>query len=143
MDIQSNIATIHCGASQNRGDGARISGAAKDTDTERKVTEVEKIDFQNMTVGQYIDTLNYLRRSGQITDDEALDIYITCIPPTTPCATQEEHLAMPMRISYERLRSEMVELAASGKFEERDRHQRVLDLLMRLDGSPRSVYATA
>lgn len=141
MDIQPNIAKTARLASQDHGHDARTLPSMKNT--ERKVCAVERIDFQNMTVGQYIDTLNYLCRSGQITDDEALDIYIACIPPTTPCATQEEHLAMPMKISYERLRAEMVELASSGKFEERDRHQRVLDLLMRLDGRRLGVYATA
>lgn len=102
-----------------------------------------RIDFQSMTVGEYIDTLNYLCQSGQITHEDALDIYITCIPPTTPCATNAEHLSLPMHISYDRMRDEMAELTSGGRLEERDRHQRVLDLLIRLDGETRGINITA
>lgn len=107
------------------------------------VGATSRIDFESMTAGEYIDTLNYLCQSGQITHEEALDIYVTCIPPTTPSDTEAEHLRMPMRISYDRLRDEIVELTSGGRFENRDRHQRVLDLLIRLDGTPRGVDTTA
>lgn len=50
---------------------------------------------------------------------------------------------MLMRISYERLRGEVVELASAGRLEDRDRHQRVLDLLIRLDGTSRGVDTIA
>ncbi|WP_413624326.1 hypothetical protein [Luteibacter sp. Lutesp34] len=96
-----------------------------------------------MTVGEYIDTLNHLCESGQITHEEALDIYITCIPPTAPCATNAEHLSLPMCISYDRMRDEIAELTSGGRLEERDRHQRVLDLLTRMDGKAHGIDTRA
>ncbi|NID05181.1 hypothetical protein HBF26_09805 [Luteibacter jiangsuensis] len=136
MDIQANrtvTVRVPPGTAKNPPAATLVSVA------EPKVDAAPKIDFQHMTVGEYIDTLNHLCQSGQITHEEALDIYITCIPPTAPCATNAEHLRLPMRISYDRMRDEIAELASGGRLEERDRHQRVLDLLVRLDGTPRGI----
>jgi len=110
---------------------------------EPKFVTAPKIDFQSMTVGEFIEVLNYLCQSGEITHEEALDIYITCIPPTAPCATHAEHLSLPMRISYDRMRDEIAELASGGRLQEQERHQRVLDLLIHLDDKTRGIDTTA
>ncbi|WP_369930929.1 hypothetical protein [Xanthomonas sp. NCPPB 2632] len=94
---------------------------------------VKKLDFQKMTVGEFYDTLSVLIKSGKISADEATDLSLT-FPGPIGIGSYEETRAMPARISYDWLKEVIAFTRPVGRIEEADRHQRVLDIMMGLDG---------
>ena len=94
---------------------------------------IRRIDFQKMTVGEFQDTLSVLIRSGQITADEATDLSMT-FPGPIGVGSYEETRAMPAKISYDWLKEVIGFTRPAGRIEEADRHQRVLDFMMSMDG---------
>lgn len=94
---------------------------------------IKKIDFQTMTVGEFYDTLSVLIKSGKISADEATDLSLT-FPGPIGVGSCEETRAMPAKISYDWLKEVIGFTKPAGRIEEADRHQRVLDIMMGLDG---------
>jgi hypothetical protein len=95
---------------------------------------VKKIDFQKMTVGEFYDTLSVLIKSGKLSADEVTDLTLT-FPGPIGFGSYEETRAMPAKISYEWLKEVIAFTRPAGRIEEADRHQRVLDIMMGLDGT--------
>lgn len=95
---------------------------------------VKKIDFQRMTVGEFYDTLSVLIKSGKMSADEATDLTLT-FPGPIGVGSYEETRAMPARISYDSIREVIAFTRPAGRIEEADRHQRVLDIMLGLDGT--------
>lgn len=109
---------------------APISEPQNLNDTE----SIKKLDFQKMTVGECYDTLSVLIKSGKISADEATDLSLT-FPGPIGVGSYEETRAMPARISYDWLKEVIAFTRPAGRIEEADRHQRVLDIMMGLEGT--------
>lgn len=95
---------------------------------------IKKKDFQTMTVGEFYDTLSVLIKSGKISADEATDLSLT-FPGPIGVGSYEETRAMPARISYDGLKEVIAFTRPAGRIEEADRHQRVLNIMMGLEGT--------
>lgn len=87
-----------------------------------------------MTVGEFYDTLSVLIKSGKLSADEVTDLTLT-FPGPIGFGSYEETRAMPAKISYEWLKEVIAFTRPAGRIEEADRHQRVLDIMMGLDGT--------
>lgn len=94
---------------------------------------IKRLDFEKMTVGEFHDTLSVLIKSGQMTADQATDLTLT-FPGPIGGGSYEETRAMPAGISYDWLKEVIAFTRPAGRIEEADRHQRVLDMMMGLDG---------
>lgn len=95
---------------------------------------IKRLDFQKMTVGEFHDTLSVLIKSGQMTADQATDLTLT-FPGPIGVDSYEETRAMPAGICYDWLKEVIAFTRPAGRIEEADRHQRVLDIMMGLEGT--------
>lgn len=95
---------------------------------------VKRFDFERMTLGEFSDAVSELIKSGQISADEATDLEVT-FPFPFGMSSEEEWRAMPANISYDWLTEVIGFTRPSGRHEEADRHERVFNLLKRLDGT--------
>ena len=117
--------------SMRRGDFGTVEDAAA----------IRRFNFQEMSVGEFFDALTEMERSGRITPDEVMDLIATFPPPTVAHASNEDIRAMPAGISFAHLKQVVAFSKPAGRVEEADRHQRVLDLMLRLEGEGRGVGA--
>jgi hypothetical protein len=112
-----------------------------DSGTVENATTIKHFNFELMSVGEFFDALAEMERSGRITPDEVMDLIATFPPPTVAHASNEDIRAMPAGISFAHLKEVVAFSKPAGRVEEADRHQRVLDLMLRLEGEGRGVDA--
>ena len=104
---------------------------------------VDRFDFDKMTVGQFADALSELIFSGRISVQDATDMSNTTFFSCPTGMSFEDYLNLPMDISYDRIREQIECADAKGLTQEGDICRRGLGLLMRLQGTPRRLDATA
>lgn len=104
---------------------------------------VDRFDFDKMTVGEFADALSELIFSGRISVQDATDMSNTTFFTCPTGMTFEDYLNLPIDISYDRIRQQIECADARGLTQEGDIYRRGLDLLMRFEGTPRRLDATA
>jgi hypothetical protein len=99
-------------------------------------------DFESMTIGEFIDAINELHSSGQITFLEMNDL-ASKYEWVFPGMSKEQTLAMPAKISFDELRQDIATSYPGSAAGDPAWLERVLDVLQRFDGKLRTLDISA